>query len=122
MGFGGDLVALWEVPLSDGIHKVGFEHGTTTGRRVLWVDGQERIRHDWMFKLVGSEVFEIGDTKCVIKIEPIGGFSYEYSLEVCLLSTDFLFVSELVAECIRLSKDFHRADNNNTITSNNNFI
>lgn len=37
---GGDLVALWEVRLSDGVHKVGFEHGTTTGRRVLWVDGE----------------------------------------------------------------------------------
>ncbi|XP_042891106.1 fas apoptotic inhibitory molecule 1-like isoform X2 [Penaeus japonicus] len=79
---GGDLVALWEVRLSDGVHKVGFEHGTTTGRRVLWVDGEEKVHHDWMFKLVGSEVFQIGDTKCVIKIEPIGGFSYEYSLEV----------------------------------------
>lgn len=44
---------------------------------------QERVHHDWMFKLVGSEVFEIGNTKCVIKIEPVGGFSYEYSLEVC---------------------------------------
>lgn len=40
VGMGGDLVALWEVRLSDGVHKVGFEHGTTTGRRVLWVDGE----------------------------------------------------------------------------------
>lgn len=39
-----------------------------------------------MFKLVGSEVFQIGDTKCVIKIEPVGGFSYEYSLEVRYLN------------------------------------
>ncbi|KAK8401421.1 hypothetical protein O3P69_002889 [Scylla paramamosain] len=82
MGLGGELVAVWEVPLSDGLHKVGFEHGTTTGRRVLWVDGKEKVHHDWMFKLVGSEVFSIGNTKCVIKIEPVGGFSYEYSLEV----------------------------------------
>lgn len=43
---GGDLVALWEVRLSDGVHKVGFEHGTTTGRRVLWVDG-EVSGHEW---------------------------------------------------------------------------
>lgn len=82
MGLGGELVAMWEVPLSDGLHKVAFEHGTTTGRRVLWVDGKEKVHHDWMFKLVGSEVFTIGNTKCVIKIEPVGGFSYEYSLEV----------------------------------------
>ncbi|CAL4058708.1 unnamed protein product [Meganyctiphanes norvegica] len=77
-----DSVAVWEIRLSDGVHKIGFEHGTTTGRRVLWVDGQEKQKRDWMFKLVGNEEFEIGDTKCVIKIEPIGGFSYEYSLEV----------------------------------------
>ncbi|XP_063610077.1 fas apoptotic inhibitory molecule 1-like, partial [Penaeus indicus] len=48
----------------------------------LYIIFQEKVHHDWMFKLVGSEVFQIGDTKCVIKIEPVGGFSYEYSLEV----------------------------------------
>ena len=42
------------------------------------------MRKDWMFKLVGTETFTIGSTKapCTIKIEPVGGFSYEYSLEV----------------------------------------
>lgn len=33
-----DLVGTWEVPLYDKIHKIQFEHGTTTGRRVLWID------------------------------------------------------------------------------------
>ena len=37
---GPDIVGMWEVRLSDGLHKVEFEHGTTTGRRVLWVDGK----------------------------------------------------------------------------------
>jgi hypothetical protein len=37
-----DLVAIWEVPLCDKIHKVEFEHGTTTGKRVLRVDGKVR--------------------------------------------------------------------------------
>lgn len=46
MGLGGDLVALWEVPLNDGVHKIGFEHGTTTGRRVLWVDGEVRFKYE----------------------------------------------------------------------------
>ncbi|XP_076046176.1 fas apoptotic inhibitory molecule 1 [Oratosquilla oratoria] len=78
----GDMVAMWEVRMSDGVHKIGFEHGTTTGKRILWVDGEEKIRRDWMFKLVGSETFNIGNAKCTIKIEPIGGFAYEYSLEV----------------------------------------
>lgn len=38
-----------------------------------------------MFKLVGNEIFSIGKDKrhsCVIKIDPLGGFSYQYSLEI----------------------------------------
>lgn len=35
-----------------------------------------------MFQLVGAEIFYIGKTKCVIKIEPVGGFAYEYCLEI----------------------------------------
>ena len=37
-----------------------------------------------MFKLVGTEQVTVGraETNCVIKIEPYGGFSYQYSLEV----------------------------------------
>ena len=34
-----DLVAVWNIALSDGIHKVEFEHGTTTGKRIIRVDG-----------------------------------------------------------------------------------
>ncbi|KAL7634290.1 UNVERIFIED_CONTAM: hypothetical protein RMT77_015620 [Armadillidium vulgare] len=79
---GGDFVALWDVRLSDGVHRICFEHGTTTGKRIIYVDGKEIIRRDWMFRLVGLESFDIGDAKCVIKIEPVGGFSYEYSLEI----------------------------------------
>ena len=119
-----DLVAVWDVPLCDKVHLVEFEHGTTTGKRVLKVDGkvchrnpfrsipshpipsllttcidafqsmpsssleQEIVRRDWMFKLVGSELFEIsGDdeqvhAKCEILINASTGFTYEYSLFV----------------------------------------
>ena len=35
-----DLVAVWDVPLCDKVHKVEFEHGTTTGKRVLKIDGK----------------------------------------------------------------------------------
>lgn len=38
-----DLVAHWEVPLYDKIHKIDFEHGTTTGRRVVRLDDEVRI-------------------------------------------------------------------------------
>lgn len=35
-----DVVAYWSVPLADGVHTIEFEHGTTTGKRVLRVDGK----------------------------------------------------------------------------------
>jgi len=34
-----DLVATWDVTLSDKVHKIEFEHGTTTGKRIIRVDG-----------------------------------------------------------------------------------
>lgn len=85
----GDLVATWEVPLCDQIHKVEFEHGTTTGRRVVRLDGETIIKRDWMFKLVGTETFEIKDAaktatlaRCEIFINAGSGFTYEYILFV----------------------------------------
>lgn len=38
-----DLVAYWSVPLLDGVHTVEFEHGGTTGKRVIRVDG--KVKH-----------------------------------------------------------------------------
>jgi hypothetical protein len=35
-----------------------------------------------MFRLVGDELFSVGSARCLIKVEPVGGFSYSYSLEV----------------------------------------
>lgn len=35
-----DLVAVWEVSLGDGVHTIEFEHGTTSGKRVIRVDGK----------------------------------------------------------------------------------
>lgn len=35
-----DLVAQWQVPLSDGIHLIEFEHGTTTGKRIIRINGK----------------------------------------------------------------------------------
>uniref|UniRef100_T1IVR5 Fas apoptotic inhibitory molecule 1 n=2 Tax=Strigamia maritima TaxID=126957 RepID=T1IVR5_STRMM len=78
----GDLVAVWEIALGAGVHKVEFEHGTISGKRVIRVDGKEVFRRDWMFKLVGYETFEIGKAKCVIYIEAASGFYYAYGLEV----------------------------------------
>ncbi|MEQ2214326.1 hypothetical protein XENOCAPTIV_001543 [Xenoophorus captivus] len=35
----GDVVAVWEVALSDGVYRIEFAHGTTTGKRVVYVNG-----------------------------------------------------------------------------------
>ncbi|KAF7207094.1 fas apoptotic inhibitory molecule b [Nothobranchius furzeri] len=80
----GDVVAVWEVALSDGVYRIEFAHGTTTGKRIVYINGKEVIRKDWMFKLVGKETFTVGssDIKATINIEAIGGFSYEYSLNI----------------------------------------
>ncbi|KGL72350.1 Fas apoptotic inhibitory molecule 1, partial [Tinamus guttatus] len=79
-----DLVAVWEVALSDGVHKIEFEHGTTSGKRVVYVDGKEQIRKEWMFKLVGKETFTVGaaKTKAAINIDAVSGFAYEYTLDI----------------------------------------
>jgi len=37
-----DRVALWEVPLQSGLYTVEFEHGTTTGKRVIRINGKVR--------------------------------------------------------------------------------
>ncbi|XP_063070783.1 fas apoptotic inhibitory molecule a [Engraulis encrasicolus] len=79
-----DLVGVWEVALSDGVHRIEFEHGTTTGKRIISIDGKEILRRDWMFKLVGKETFSVGnsDTKATINIDAVSGFAYEYTLEI----------------------------------------
>ncbi|XP_066101578.1 fas apoptotic inhibitory molecule 1 isoform X1 [Saccopteryx bilineata] len=79
-----NCVATWEVALSDGVHKIEFEHGTITGKRVVYVDGKEEIRKKWMFKLVGKETFYVGTakTKATINIDAVTDFAYEYTLEI----------------------------------------
>jgi hypothetical protein len=78
-----DVVATWDVALADGIHTVHFEHGTTTGKRVIILDGVEILRKNWMFRLVGKEEFTISKkTKATIRIEAVSGFAYEYTLDV----------------------------------------
>lgn len=77
-----DLVGIWEVSLSDGVHTVKFEHGTTTGKRLILVDDKEVVRHNWMFKLVGKEHFKIGKANACISVEAVSGFAYEYTMFV----------------------------------------
>ncbi len=37
----GDVAASWEVKVAGGTHKIIFEHGTTSGKRIINVDGIE---------------------------------------------------------------------------------
>ncbi|XP_055336837.1 uncharacterized protein LOC129587230 [Paramacrobiotus metropolitanus] len=78
----GDLVALWEIKLSDGLHRVEFEHGTTSGKRIVRVDGKEAKRQNYMFKLVGREHFSIGNVPCSVSIEAAPNMRYLYKLDV----------------------------------------
>ncbi len=32
----------WDVSLSDGVYRIEFEHGTTTGKRVIYINGKVR--------------------------------------------------------------------------------
>ncbi|XP_018346532.1 PREDICTED: fas apoptotic inhibitory molecule 1 [Trachymyrmex septentrionalis] len=74
--------AKWTVPLSDGNHVVEFEHGTATGRRIVKIDGNNIVHRDWMFRLVGDEVFMFNNIKFIIKVDPMPGLKYSYSLWV----------------------------------------
>ena len=80
MAMSPDIVASWSVSLPDGIHSIKFEHGTTTGKRVVWVDNKEILRKNWMFKLVGKIEFAVSKAKALITIDAISGFAYEYTL------------------------------------------
>jgi len=60
---------------------VEFEHGTATGRRVVKIDGNNIVYRDWMFRLVGDEVFTFNNTKFVIRVEPMPGRAF--SLHLC---------------------------------------
>ncbi|XP_011342132.1 fas apoptotic inhibitory molecule 1 isoform X2 [Ooceraea biroi] len=74
--------ATWTVPLNDGNHVVEFEHGTATGRRVVKIDGNDIVHRDWMFRLVGDEIFTFNNTKFVIRVDPMPGLKYSYALWV----------------------------------------
>ncbi|XP_037032132.1 fas apoptotic inhibitory molecule 1 [Bradysia coprophila] len=77
-----EISAEWRVPIKGKLHKIEFEHGTASGKRVLWINDREIFRRDWMFKLVGDDVFTLDDMKCVIRVDPLSGFKYKYSLSV----------------------------------------
>lgn len=38
-----DLVATWDILLTNGKHRIEFEHGTTSGKRIIRLDGRVSI-------------------------------------------------------------------------------
>eukprot|EP00731_Ephydatia_muelleri_P012711 Em0007g21a len=76
-----DLVCTWEIRLPDGIHTVTFEHGSTSGKRVITVDGVEVLRKNWLFKLVGTERFNVGSKVAEIAIDS-SGMIFQYTLRI----------------------------------------
>ncbi|XP_030387690.1 fas apoptotic inhibitory molecule 1 isoform X1 [Scaptodrosophila lebanonensis] len=76
------IVAQWCAPINGKMYRIELEHGTTSGRRMIWVNGREVLRRDWMFKLVGEDTFLIESSRCIIRVDPAPGFKYEYSLYI----------------------------------------
>ncbi|KAM7342139.1 fas apoptotic inhibitory molecule 1 isoform 1-T7 [Cochliomyia hominivorax] len=75
-----NIVAKWCAPINGKMYRIELEHGTTSGRRMIWVNGKEVLRRDWMFKLVGEDTFYIDKARCIIRVDPAPGFKYEYLL------------------------------------------
>ncbi|XP_037950165.1 fas apoptotic inhibitory molecule 1-like [Teleopsis dalmanni] len=75
-----NIVAKWCAPMNGKMYRIELEHGTTSGRRMIWVNGKEVLRRDWMFKLVGEDTFYIEESRCIIRVNPAPGFKYEYLL------------------------------------------
>lgn len=42
-----DLVAVWDVPLHSGLYSIEFEHGTTTGKRIIRANGKVRGKYKY---------------------------------------------------------------------------
>ncbi|XP_029731502.2 fas apoptotic inhibitory molecule 1 [Aedes albopictus] len=82
VGTNREVVARWRVPMHGKVYEIEFEHGTASGKRVLWIDKEEIFRRDWMFKLVGEDTFKLDDKRCIIRVDPLPGFKYCYSLFV----------------------------------------
>lgn len=58
---GGDVVAVWDVALSDGVYRIEFAHGTTTGKRIIYVNGKVRASMVDTFEYVAVELNKKGE-------------------------------------------------------------
>jgi hypothetical protein len=75
-----DVVARWIFPVHGRLFDIELEHGKISGKRVIWLNGEEILRRDVMYRLVGEDVFFVEDKRCIIHIFPSSGFKYTYKL------------------------------------------
>ena len=77
---------------------VEFEHGTATGRRIVKIDGNNIVHRDWMFRLVGDEVFMFNNIKFIIRVDPMPGKAlllFYPCDDKCIISLQRLYRSEV---------------------------
>lgn len=60
-----DVVGFWDIPLSNGIHRVEFQHGTTTGKRVITVNGKVTTKRCGVHVTVVADINSIELIKMV---------------------------------------------------------
>jgi len=79
-----DIAGEWKIINDNGSKsKLTFIHGTTSGRREVLINGVTLFKKPWLFRLVGSEEFQIDNNNIGrIEISPGKGLSYEYRLFV----------------------------------------
>lgn len=58
-----DVAAEWQVPVRGKLHKVEFEHGTTSGRRILWIDEKVQKLNNDCFQILKEYFFAIFSCK-----------------------------------------------------------
>lgn len=50
-------MAVWNVPMSDKMYKIEFEHGTTTGKRVIRVNGRVNFEEIGKYNLIFRRLY-----------------------------------------------------------------
>lgn len=70
-----DLVARWVIPIRGKLYDIELEHGTISGKRVIWVNGEEILRRDMMYRLVGEDTFFLDEKRCIIHVSLFRGKS-----------------------------------------------
>lgn len=63
-----DVVARWVIPVRGKLYDIELEHGTISGKRVIWINGEEILRRDMMYRLVGEDTFFLDEKRCIIHV------------------------------------------------------